>query len=238
MGRAEPAVLPAVGQGQLVPNNWRLGAVSADGGGGGSADEGQDQGERGDRDRGRLADERAQAAHGVSPLVERRAGGCGATVPQTGTPEDRCIEQRLLIRPGRAQVERPFSSVVEVENECRDVPGVVFAPVVATFQRQSGDPQRLRHSWALRQLVGAGEGHLRVDVTVTERVGGPGRLALPGKLMAVVVAPARPGADPGLVLGREQLACLGEPDPGVYLWLRQPGQLRAERAHRRPHRPH
>jgi hypothetical protein len=112
------------------------------------------------------------------------------------------------------QAERPSPSVVVVENECRDVPGVVFAPVVTAFQRQSGDPQCLRHSWALRQLVGAGEGQLRVDVTVAERVGGPSPLALPRELMAIVVAPARPGADPGLVLGREQLARLAAL-PGV-----------------------
>src|ERR1022692_1504657 len=70
-----------------------------------------------------------------------------------------------------------------------------------------------------------------------ERVRRAGGLALEGELTAVMLVPACPRAGPGLMIGGQDLAGPGEADTRIYLRLRQAGQLRAQRAHRRTSGP-
>ncbi len=123
-----------------------------------------------------------------------------------------------------------MAGCVELEDERRDVPGVVLTAVVPTLKREPGDLQGCRHSWALAQAMCVGEHRLDIDVARCERILGVRGLALAPELVTVVVAPACPWPGPSLVLGGERPAGGGEADPGVDLGLGQAGQFGGERA--------
>jgi phosphoglycerate dehydrogenase-like enzyme len=132
----------------------------------------------------------------------------------------------------------PTAPPRQMQHEGRDVPRVVLAAMMPSFERQPGDAEGLRHTGALAQAVHLGEDRLGVGMTATEGIRRPRRPALPGELVTVVVAPTRPRARTGGILGGQQSAGLPERQPPVDLLLGEAGQLRAEGADVGPGGPH
>ena len=126
---------------------------------------------------------------------------------------------------------RRTALVVQVKDQCGDVPGVVVTPVVAAFQREAGGSRACAMPGRLRRPCASVNLSLALVWSRLNGYSACGVLALAGELVAVVVAPARPrdGGRCGGRVARVRQAS-AKVTPCVDLLLGEAGQLGAEGA--------